>query len=67
MSEDSSEFNFVQVELPDEYMLVLLMAGLLCVECLVIGMVVPGRARGRVFGDESIKALIESIHLQETG
>lgn len=52
MSEDSSEFSFVQVELPDEYMLVLLMAGLLCAECLVIGMVVPGAARRRIFADE---------------
>jgi len=67
MSVDSSEFSFVQVELPDEYMFVLLMAGLLCAECLVIGMVVPGLARRRLFADKRIKATVEEMHLKETG
>ena len=46
---ESYQTRFVAVALPKEYPYVLLMAGLLAFQCLIIGMVVPGIARGKVY------------------
>ena len=48
---DETTTKFVAIELPDHYPGVLLMAGLLAMECLIVGMVFPGMARGHVYRD----------------
>lgn len=64
MSTAESDFSYVQITLPDTYPYVLLISGLLCVECLVIGMIVPGAARHRVFNDKEVEAKVSAMHLE---
>ena len=59
--------NFLRISLPKEYSIVLLMAGLLAFQCLMIGMIVPGRARTRVYRDPEVKKKIEALHTQKIG
>ena len=47
-----TETKFIAVTLPENYPIVMLMTGLLTMECLLIGMISSGRARGKVYKDE---------------
>ena len=51
---EEAKVRFVAVLLPKEYPVVLLIAGVLAMQCLVVGMVLPGKARGRVYMDEKV-------------
>ena len=59
--------NFVRIVLPKLYPVVLLMAGLLAFQCIMIGMIVPGRARARVYRNTEVKKKIEALHTQKMG
>ena len=59
---ESYQTRFVAVALPKEYPYVLLMAGLLAFQCLIIGMVVPGIARGKVYQNPQVQERISNLH-----
>ena len=59
---ESYQTRFVAVALPIEYPYVLLMAGLLAFQCLIIGMVAPGIARGKVYRDPQVEGRIATLH-----
>lgn len=62
-----AESGIVAVSLPDEYPLVLLVAVLLCTECLLFGHICVGRARQAVYQHPEVEKKIEKLHLVEMG
>ena len=59
--------KFIAITLPENYPLVMLMAGLLAMECLVLGFMVPGRARKKVYKDPLVENRIEELHAKQMG
>ena len=57
----------ISLQFPKEYPYVLLLTVVLCLECLILGMIVPGRARGKVYGRTDIQDKIAELHESETG
>ena len=63
-----SDLRFVALGLPTEYPICLLMTGLLAFECIIIGFLVPGGARARVFKDHpQIMEKVMALHKKEMG
>mmetsp|Transcript_21366 Transcript_21366/g.26294 ORF Transcript_21366/g.26294 Transcript_21366/m.26294 type:complete len:113 (+) Transcript_21366:3-341(+) len=52
MIEDILTHSYVRIEVPEEYPFVALIAGLICVECILVGFLGPGRIRGQIFNKQ---------------
>jgi glutathione S-transferase len=51
---------------PSNYGIPLLSATLLSFECIVTGFAIPGRARGKVFNKDFMKANFDEVHFEHT-
>ena len=65
MTEEETKTLFVAVTLPENYPMVMLMAGLLAMEVILVGFFVPGRARKAVYRDAQVEHRIGELHARQ--
>ena len=61
------ELRYVAIELPEEYIWVMMVASLLSVEALLLGCILPSKARSRTYLKPEIMEKIAKLHLEGMG
>ena len=58
---------YVALQLPDEYIWVMMLGALLALEALVVGCIVPSKARAKTYLQPDVSGKIAKLHLEEMG